>query len=97
MWWERDERPPYVSGYPGIIRFLGYEPWPEPRSLAETLLAERRRRGLSIAAAATAAGVDEGTWRHWERGDWKVTRHTRPVLDQFLGFDTASVFPESRR
>lgn len=26
MWWERDEREPFVSAYPAIIRFLGYEP-----------------------------------------------------------------------
>jgi hypothetical protein len=40
--------------YPAIIAFLGYEPWSEPKTVPEALLAERRRRGLSIKRAAQA-------------------------------------------
>ena len=96
MWWERDHAP-VVGAYPAIIRFLGYEPWPKPQTLAEALLAERRRRGLSIKAAARSAGVDDGTWRKWERGEWKVTQVTRAALDQLLNVDTARAFRETRR
>lgn len=97
MFWERDERMPFVSGYPAIIAFLGFEPWPEPATLAEALLAARRRRGLEIRAAAAAIGVDEGTWRRWERGEWKPTSRTRPALDGFLGFSVAARFPTEVR
>ncbi|WP_414643387.1 helix-turn-helix domain-containing protein [Brevundimonas sp.] len=85
MWWERDEHAPTVCQYPAIIRYLGYEPWPEPATLGDRLLIERRRRGLSIAEAARGVPVDEGTWRRWERGDWKVTRRTVGKLATFLG------------
>lgn len=92
MWWERDERPPIVSAFPAIIQFLGFEPWRAPRRLAEALLAERRRQGLEVRKAASGIGVDEGTWRRWESGEWKPTRRSLPALDRLLGLSVASVF-----
>ena len=97
MWWERDEREPVVGAYPSLIEYLGYEPWPEPRSLAEALLAERRRRGLEIRKVAALIGVDQGTWRRWERGEWKPTRITLPALDQLLGRSVSMTFPADVR
>jgi DNA-binding transcriptional regulator YiaG len=73
MWWERDEREPIDRSWPAIIAYLGREPWPEPKSLGEKLLAERRRRGLAICEAAAAMGVDETTFWWWESGK----RHPR--------------------
>lgn len=64
--WELGLKAPMVAQYPAIIAFLGYEPWPEPQTLAEKLRAERRRRGLRICRAAKLAGVDEGTFGGWE-------------------------------
>ena len=93
MWWERDERLPIVSAYPAIIEFLGYEPWPEPRCLGDALLAERRRRGLEIRKAAALIGVDEGTWRRWELGEWKPTHRSLPALDQLMDASVADLFP----
>ncbi len=84
MWWERDERLPVVHAYPAILSLLGYEPWPEPASLPEALLAERRRRGLSVERAAREVGVDPGTWLRWERGEWRPTRPAKVMLAQFL-------------
>jgi transcriptional regulator with XRE-family HTH domain len=95
MFWERDERPPVVSAYPAIIRYLRAEPWSEPETLGDALLAERRRRGGEIRKAAALAGVDEGTWRRWEHGEWKPTRLTLPALDQLLG--VATHFPADVR
>jgi hypothetical protein len=92
MWWERNVREPFVSFYPAIIRFLEYEPWPEPTTLAEALLAERRRRGMEIRRIAALIGVDEGTWRRWERREWKPTKLSVPALDRLLGTSVASLF-----
>ncbi len=86
-----------MRAYPTIIGFLGYEPWSSPQTLAEALIAERRRRGLSIEAAATLSGVDQGTWRMWEHGRWKVTEITRAKVDQFVRLDTAAAFPGTCR
>lgn len=81
--WETGTAMPLVSFYPRIISFLGYEPWPEPQTLAERLMAERRRRGLSGKAAALMLGVDEGTFSRWEKGRTPQEFH-RPCLGRFL-------------
>lgn len=97
MWWERDERLPFVHFYPGIIRFLGYEPWPEPTTLAEALRAERRRRGVGVKVAAPLIGVDEGTWLRWERGEWKPMQHAVAKIDVFLRLSCARQYPADVR
>jgi hypothetical protein len=97
MWWERDEREPFPSAFPAIIEFLGEEPWPEPRTLAEALVAERRRRGLAVEHAADLVGVDPGTWLRWEQGVWRPTALTVPGIDQFLGMSCRERFPEGVR
>ena len=97
MWWERDERPPFVRAYPAIIRFLGYEPWNEPLTLGEALLAQRRRRGLRTGTAARVIGVDEGTLRRWERGEWNPTSVTLDAIDRWLGCDARRAFPSDVR
>ena len=94
MWWERDVRLPFVNAYPAIIAFLGYEPWSEPRSLREALLADRRRRGFEIRKAAALIGIDESTWRRWERGEWKPMRRSLAALDQLFGANVAELFPD---
>lgn len=86
IWWERDERAPYVHQYPAIIQYLGYEPWPETVSLGEKLLAQRRRHGLSIKRSAEIAGVDEGTFRRWQSGEWKPQRRSLPLIGAFLSW-----------
>jgi DNA-binding transcriptional regulator YiaG len=68
MWWERNEREPLDRSWPAIIAYLGCEPWSEPQTLGEQLLAERRRRGLAICEAAEVMGVDETTFWWWESG-----------------------------
>jgi len=97
MWWERDQREPIVSLYPGILAFLGYEPWPEPQSLRDALLAERRRRGINLAQAAELVGVDEGTWRRWETGEWKPMSRAAGVLSELLGYPIKRRFPAEAR
>lgn len=84
MWWERGEREPDVYQYPTIIQYLGYEPWPEPVTLEEKLLAKRRRHGLSIKRAAEIAGVDEGTFGRWESGEWTPQPRSLPLISRFL-------------
>jgi DNA-binding transcriptional regulator YiaG len=75
------------------VRFLGYEPWQQPVTLGDHLAAERRRRGLAIDRAAILIGVDAGTLRRWERGVWKPTKRTTPILDAFLRVSCREAFP----
>jgi transcriptional regulator with XRE-family HTH domain len=85
MWWERDARQPEAHRYPAIIAYLGEEPWPDPSGLGDRLLAERRRRGLSIKEASDLLGVDEGTFGCWE-ADRRRPRypHTKRLVHGFL-------------
>jgi transcriptional regulator with XRE-family HTH domain len=66
--WEKNRTTHPTSSIPAILRFLGYDPFPAPRSLSERLLAVRRKMGWSIREAARQTGVDEGTWGAWESG-----------------------------
>ena len=83
--WERDRVAPGVTYYPAIVEFLGYEPWPEPKSFGGRLRAERYRRGWTIAHSAARLGVDEGTFGSWERGRHELTSASRSICLQFLG------------
>lgn len=53
---------------PAILRFLSYDPYPVPTTLAERLFMLRRQMGWSLKAAAKQIDVDEGTWAKWELG-----------------------------
>jgi transcriptional regulator with XRE-family HTH domain len=97
MWWERGEREPFIHAFPALISYLGYEPWEEPTTLAEALLAERRRRGLSRAAASSLIGVDEGTLWRWETEQWKVLARSLGALKSFLGVAAEARFPTAVR
>ncbi|MBV8799005.1 MAG: helix-turn-helix domain-containing protein, partial [Alphaproteobacteria bacterium] len=44
--WERDRTMPRSGYYPAIFDFLGYDPFPAARSLAEEIRAKRRQLGL---------------------------------------------------
>ncbi len=81
--WEKG-REPLPWAYPAIIKFLGYEPWDAPTTLGEQLKAERLRRGLTIKAAAKVSDVDEGTFLHWERDEWRPQRRCQERVCGFL-------------
>ena len=71
--WENGICEPHVRLFPKVIVFLGYEPWDEATTFGERLIAERRRRGLSVKRAALLLGVDEGTFAKWE-GEGRMPR-----------------------
>lgn len=82
--WEKGHTDPPIESIPAIIRFLDYDPFPKPKSLAERLLAKRRAMGWSIKEAARQFGVDEGTWGAWERGKTIHLRVHRLQMARFL-------------
>jgi transcriptional regulator with XRE-family HTH domain len=73
--WEKGKTSPAVRYFPAIFRFLGYDPFPEPKTLPEKLLAKRRALGLSVKKAAMRAGADESTFARWERQAGEVTTY----------------------
>lgn len=82
--WEKGRAEPAAKYFPSIIAFLNGEPWPEPMSVQEMLRAARLRRGLSVRAAALAAGVDEATFARCERDGWERVPRARAKLTAFL-------------
>ena len=66
--WEKGRTEPPVESIPTIVQFLGYnDPFPEPKTLPQRLIAKRQAMGWSIKKAATTLGVDPGTWGNWKK------------------------------
>ena len=68
--WETGETQPAVHRLHRVIRFLGYDPFPEPICFAEEVLALRRSEGLTQRELARRLRVDEGTVRFWEQAKY---------------------------
>ncbi len=82
--WEHDRSKPSVRYIPKIIGFLGCDPFPKARTLGERIAGKRRGLGLSQERLAALLGVDKGTLRRWERGEWTPTPPSRRIIDDFL-------------
>lgn len=65
--WERDEREPVVSEWPGILDFLATYPFPAKTS-AGLVLKARRYQGADQKRLAKVVGVIHQKLRRWERG-----------------------------
>ncbi len=83
--WENGHTEPPVETVPALIQFLGYDPFPVPKTLPERLLAKRRAMGWSIRKAARKLGVEPGAWRDWEQGKVILFRDHRAAVAQLLG------------
>ena len=81
--WEHNRHFPPADLMPAIIRFLGREPWPEPRSLGDRLRAERLRRGLTQAQAAVFMRVSRESVADWEIGRAPCHHATRAKAEAF--------------
>jgi DNA-binding XRE family transcriptional regulator len=82
--WEHGCAQPEDWLYPSIIEFLGREPWPEPETLGEHLRAERRRRGMTLSAAAGLMGVAHSSLSNWEKGSSLPSKSLRIRVTAFL-------------
>lgn len=90
--WEQGRYAPTPRFYPGLIRFLGFEPWPNPRSMSERLQAERLRRGLTRKQLAGMLDVDLGSISKWEAGSRPHHRLSIGKIEAFLNCE-----PQPRR
>jgi DNA-binding transcriptional regulator YiaG len=67
-----------------IIRFLGYSPFPTPRTLGEAIRRKRRELGLTARELAGQLGWDEGTVRRYEQDVWVPQGERRNRVECFL-------------
>lgn len=82
--WENGHVEPAIRLYPKIIGFLGYYPFPEPKTLQERLLCYRRQNGVSRKRLARQIGLDEATLARWENGDGSAYSAVREKIERYL-------------
>ena len=92
LFWEQGQYAPTPRFYPSLIRFLGREPWPEPRTIGERLQAERLRRGLTRRQLAGLLDVDLGSISKWENGRKPLHRLSIAKVEAFVNGE-----PQPRR
>lgn len=89
--WEKDHTGPPIESMSAIIRFVGYAPFPEPKSIPERLLAKRRAMGWSIKVDSRQVGVHQGTKRAWEQSGVILYRSNRRLVARLVGLPEGAV------
>ena len=95
--WELGHTAPALRWMPGIIRFLGYDPRPEPRTIGEALKHYRHSRGMTQEELAVRLEVDPSTLARWEReeripaGD--LLKRVQSLLRTVSAYSTLSTLP----
>lgn len=88
MNWETARDQPRFDHWPGVIRFLGYDPYGDPESFSEKMSAVMRRDGLSKTGLASVLGVSQRAVIVWGRSDgprWpRMRREIEAKLDALL-------------
>ena len=87
--WEVNVSTPRIEYMPAIIRFLGYNPLPEAKTLAEQLVRHRTTLGMSQENAAQELGVDPGTLARWECGKREPEGEFLGRVERFLSGEEA--------
>ena len=92
--WEKGYTEPEIESIPAIVRFLGYDPFPPPKTLQERMLAKRRGMGWTLKMAAAVFEVNRKTWKSWERGESVPGEQSTNLLERFLVEYQPRVIPE---
>jgi site-specific DNA recombinase len=88
--WESNTSTPEIRFMPAIIEFLGFNPLPEGRTVAENLIRQRTSLGLTQRDAAKLIGVDPCTLARWERGERQPTGALLAQAQRFLSRENSS-------
>ncbi len=91
--WENDKTKPMASQFRPVVAFLGYDPQPEPKTLAERLEAKRRMLGVTFSQVARHLGWDPGTLTHYLNGTWRMPPDRAVSLEVFLSAGEAQLAP----
>ena len=82
--WEKGKTIPATRYLPRITTFLGYDPFPAPRTLGKRVVAARRRLGISRKKLALRLNVDEGALKRWEEDRMTPRRNCLSKIRSFL-------------
>src|SRR5882757_3002926 len=94
--WENGKIEPVAAQFQPVVVFLGYDPTPEPKTLAERLATKQRRLGASLAQIARHLGWDPGSLRRYLDGTWGISPDRLAVLEAFLSAEAAELAPIHR-
>jgi len=82
--WEKGYSNPGIRHYPAILSFLEYDPFPEPKTLGERIVAWRRWHGLSRKQLAKQLGIDETALAKREKDEASSTDKKAVELTDLL-------------
>lgn len=82
--WEDGRSSPPIHRCQTVIEFIGYHPFPRPRTFAEELVSFRRLKGLRVRDAAILAKVNPASWSSWERDEHRITVRCRDRIHTLL-------------
>ncbi len=82
--WESGETEPAVRFGPQVVKFLGYDPLPEPTDFGQEVWKLRWRRGLTQRDLAAQLHTDDSVVRDWERGEHLAGDKLRPRLEALM-------------
>ena len=93
--WERDERQPVISEWPGILSFLGCYPFSQ-ETAADLVLKARRCQGAAQKGLANLLGVIHQLLRRWEHGSEIPDESNMLHLEQLARLPEAMPFTGHR-
>ncbi len=89
--WEKGKTEPVAAQFWPVVEFLGYDPTPAPKFLAERLEGKRRLLGATFAQVAMYLGWDPGTLTRYLNGTWRMSPARAAKLEAFLSTDRAEL------
>jgi transcriptional regulator with XRE-family HTH domain len=95
--WEKGSAEPELRFLPAILRFLGYDPRPEPRTFGGRIRAAREAEGLTARELSRRLGLDPQTLAAWETDAVPRPRpRIRRVFERYLARASGSAAEEER-
>jgi transcriptional regulator with XRE-family HTH domain len=94
--WEKDKTAPVAARFRPVVEFLGYDPTPPARTLAERLQAKRRELGVTFSQVAQYLGWDEGSLTRYLKGTWRIPPVRSAALEAFLEKSTLELVAHRR-
>jgi transcriptional regulator with XRE-family HTH domain len=89
--WETDKTEPVAARFRPVMEFLGYDPTPEARTLAERLEARRRDLGVTFDQIAGYLGWDPASLTRYLNGTWRIPASRMMVLELLLSAKTTDL------
>ena len=82
--WEKKGVLPALTHFPRVVAYLGYDPLSHDKTLGASIVAARRRLGLSQKKLAEQLEVDTATLAKWEAGASMPPTNAMVRLTRFL-------------